>query len=93
MQESDLALRIWSCAEIILELSHCYDLAPGDLIVGIPQVKKFGDVDLQGVRNAGENRRRRVTDPTFNPAEIPPVKPPVRSKILLSDGTFLAQPP
>ena len=51
MQESDLALRIWSCAEIILELSHCDDLAPGDLIytgtpAGVGPVKPGDRIDL-----------------------------------------------
>jgi fumarylpyruvate hydrolase len=50
-QESDLALLIWSCAEIISELSHYDDLAAGDLIytgtpAGVGAVKPGDRIDL-----------------------------------------------
>jgi fumarylpyruvate hydrolase len=50
-QESDLALLIWSCAEIISELSHYDDLAAGDLIytgtpAGVGAVKAGDRIDL-----------------------------------------------
>jgi fumarylpyruvate hydrolase len=50
-QESDLALLIWSCAEIISELSQFDDLAPGDLIytgtpAGVGPVKPGDRIDL-----------------------------------------------
>lgn len=51
-QEADLALLIWSCAEIVSELSHLDDLAPGDLIytgtpAGIGPVKSGDRIDLK----------------------------------------------
>jgi fumarylpyruvate hydrolase len=50
-QESDLALLIWSCAEIVAELSQYDDLAPGDLIytgtpAGVGPVKPGDRIDL-----------------------------------------------
>ncbi len=50
-QETDLALLIWSCAEIISELSHYDDLAPGDLIytgtpAGVGAVTSGDRIDL-----------------------------------------------
>jgi fumarylpyruvate hydrolase len=50
-QESDLALLIWSCAEIVSELSHYDDLRPGDLIytgtpAGVGPVVPGDQIDL-----------------------------------------------
>lgn len=50
-QQTDLELLIWSCAEIISELSHYDDLAPGDLIytgtpAGVGAVKSGDRIDL-----------------------------------------------
>jgi fumarylpyruvate hydrolase len=50
-QETDLELLIWSCAEIVSELSHYDDLAPGDLIytgtpAGVGAVKSGDRIDL-----------------------------------------------
>lgn len=50
-QESDLELLIWSCAEIVSELSQYDDLAPGDLIytgtpAGVGAVKPGDRIDL-----------------------------------------------
>jgi fumarylpyruvate hydrolase len=50
-QETDLELLIWSCAEIISELSQYDDLAPGDLIytgtpAGVGPVKPGDRIDL-----------------------------------------------
>lgn len=50
-QETDLELLIWSCAEIVSELSHYDDLAPGDLIytgtpAGVGAVKPGDRIDL-----------------------------------------------
>ena len=50
-QETDLELLIWSCAEIISELSHYDDLAAGDLIytgtpAGVGAVKSGDRIDL-----------------------------------------------
>jgi fumarylpyruvate hydrolase len=50
-QETDLDLLIWSCAEIISELSQYDDLAPGDLIytgtpAGVGPVKPGDRIDL-----------------------------------------------
>lgn len=50
-QETDLKLLIWSCAEIISELSHYDDLAPGDLIytgtpAGVGAVQSGDRIDL-----------------------------------------------
>lgn len=50
-QETDLALLIWSCAEIISELSHYDALQPGDLIytgtpAGVGPVKHGDRIDL-----------------------------------------------
>ena len=50
-QETDLELLIWSCAEIVSELSHYDDLAPGDLIytgtpAGVGAVKSGDRLDL-----------------------------------------------
>ncbi len=50
-QESDLALMIWSCAEIVSELSKYDDLAAGDLIytgtpAGVGPVKPGDRIDL-----------------------------------------------
>ncbi len=50
-QETDLELLIWSCAEVISELSHYDDLAPGDLIytgtpAGVGAVKSGDRIDL-----------------------------------------------
>jgi fumarylpyruvate hydrolase len=50
-QQTDLELLIWSCAEIISELSHYDDLAPGDVIytgtpAGVGAVKPGDRIDL-----------------------------------------------
>lgn len=50
-QETDLELLIWSCAEIISELSNYDDLAPGDVIytgtpAGVGAVKPGDRIDL-----------------------------------------------
>ncbi|MGL5839892.1 MAG: fumarylacetoacetate hydrolase family protein [Sphingorhabdus sp.] len=50
-QESDLELLIWSCAEIVSELSQYDDLAPGDLIytgtpAGVGAVKPGDRIEL-----------------------------------------------
>jgi fumarylpyruvate hydrolase len=50
-QKTDLELLIWSCAEIVSELSHYDDLAPGDLIytgtpAGVGAVKSGDRIDL-----------------------------------------------
>jgi fumarylpyruvate hydrolase len=50
-QESDLALLIWSCAEIVAELSQFDDLEPGDLIytgtpAGVGPVVNGDRIDL-----------------------------------------------
>jgi fumarylpyruvate hydrolase len=50
-QETDLELLIWSCAEIVSELSHYDDLEPGDLIytgtpAGVGAVKSGDRIDL-----------------------------------------------
>ena len=50
-QETDLELLIWSCAEIISELSHYDDLMPGDLIytgtpAGVGAVRPGDRIDL-----------------------------------------------
>jgi fumarylpyruvate hydrolase len=50
-QHTDLELLIWSCAEIISELSHYDDLAPGDVIytgtpAGVGAVKPGDRIDL-----------------------------------------------
>lgn len=50
-QETDLELLIWSCAEIVSELSHYDDLQPGDLIytgtpAGVGAVKSGDRIDL-----------------------------------------------